>query len=83
MSTINIAEAKNNLDILCDEVNESLEPLLIVNKFGKNCYLIGEDLFNSLLETIFLNSVEGLSKSIIKESNTDYEEAVNVDEIKW
>lgn len=83
MSTISITDARSNLYKICEEVNNNSSPLLITNKNGKNCYLIGEDDFNAILETVFLNSVEGLAESIIKEGKTPYSEATNADELDW
>lgn len=83
MSTISIEEARNNLYKICEEVNNNSSPLLIINKNGKNCYLVGEDDFNAILGTVFLNSVEGLSNSIIKEGKTPYSETINADKLIW
>ena len=83
MPTISIAEAKSNLYKLLEEVNNSSTPLLIKNKNGKNGYLIGEDAFNAILETMHLNSIDGLAESIIKEGKTPYEQAVDADKLDW
>ena len=83
MSTISVTEARSNLYKILEEVNESSSPLLITNKNGKNCYLIGEDDFNAILETMYLNSIEGLADSIIKEGKTPYNEATNSDDLDW
>ena len=83
MSTISITDARSNLYKICEEVNNDSSPLLITNKNGKNCYLIGEDDFNAILETVFLNSVEGLAESIINEGKTPYGEATNADDLDW
>lgn len=83
MSTISVTEARANLYKLLEEVNNSSSPLLITNKNGKNCYLIGEDDFNAILETIYLNSIDGLAESIIKEGQTPYKDAIPVEELKF
>lgn len=83
MPTISITEARSNLYKLLEEVNENSTPLLITNKNGKNGYLIGEEDFNAILETMYLNSIEGLAESIIKEGKTPYKEAVNADDLEW
>ena len=83
MSTISITDARSNLYKICEEVNNDSSPLLITNKNGKNCYLIGEDDFNAILETVFLNSVEGLAESIVNEGKTPYSEATNADDLDW
>ena len=83
MPTISVTEARSNLYKLLEEVNESSSPLLITNKNGKNCYLIGEEDFNAILETMYLNSVEGLADLIISEGKTPYSEAVSSDDLDW
>ena len=83
MATISVTEARSNLYKIMEEVNSNSSPLLITNQNGKNCYLIGEEDFNALLETIYLNSVEGLAESIIKEGKTPYKDAVNADDLEW
>ena len=83
MPTISVTEARSNLYKLLEEVNESSSPLLITNKNGKNCYLIGEEDFNAILETMYLNSVDGLADLIIKEGKTPYDEAVSPDDLEW
>ena len=79
MHTISITEARANLYKLIEEVNKTSSPLLITNKNGKNCYLIGEEDFNAILETLYLNSIDGLVDSIIREGKTPYSEATNID----
>lgn len=83
MKSLNIKDAQKNFDLLCEEVNNTSSSLLIVNKDGKNCYLVGEDIFNSLLETISINSIEGLADSIINEGKSSYEEATDSDKLVW
>ena len=83
MATISVTEARSNLYKIFEEVNKSSCPLLVTNKNGKNCYLIGEEDFNAILETLYLNSVEGLVESIIKEGKTPYKDATNADDLDW
>lgn len=83
MSTMSVTEARANLYKLIEEVNKTSSPLLITNKNGKNCYLIGEEDFNAILETLYLNSIDGLVDSIIKEGKTRYKDATNADDIDW
>ena len=83
MPTISVTEARSNLYKLLEEVNESASPILITNKNGHNGYLIGEEDFNAMLETMYLNSVDGLVESIIEEGNTPYDKATNADDVDW
>ena len=83
MQTISITEARSNLYKLAEEVNENSSPVLLTNKNGKNCYLIGEEDFNALLETMYLNSQEGLADLIIERGNAPREDFVDVDDLDW
>ena len=83
MPTISVTQARSDLYNLLEEVNESSTPLLITNKNGHNCYLIGEEDLNAILETLHINSIEGLAESIIKEGKTSYEDATNADDLEW
>ena len=83
MPTISMTEARSNLYKLAEEVNLSSSPVLITNKNGKNCYLIGEDDFNAILETMYLNSIEGLADLIISEGKKSYKEATPIEDVDW
>ena len=83
MPTISITEARSNLYKLAEEVNENSSPVLLTNKNGKNCYLIGEEDFNALLETMYLNSQEGLADLIVERGNAPREDFVDVDDLDW
>ena len=83
MPTISITEARSNLYKLAEEVNENSSPVLLTNKNGKNCYLIGEEEFNALLETMYINSQEGLADLIIERGNAPREDFVDVDDLDW
>lgn len=55
--------ARANLYRLIDQVNEESEPLTITGQRG-NAVLIGEDDWRAIQETLFLESVPGMSESI-------------------
>ena len=64
MSTINITNARKDLYNLVESVNRYSEAILIVGKRG-NAVLISEDDWNSIQETLYLNSIPGMMESII------------------
>ncbi len=66
MPIINVTNARKKLYKLIADVNESPEPITIVNNSGKNAVLISEDDWQAIQETIYLNQVPGLAKSIIE-----------------
>ena len=83
MLALNISIARKNIYKLVEEINKNSSPVLLINKNGKNCYLVGEDDFNALLETIYLNSVNGLP-DLIKERNKDsHKNFIDIDKFNW
>jgi antitoxin YefM len=63
MSTTNVTNARQNLFRLIEQVNEEHEPLLITGKKG-SAVLISEDDWRAIEETLFLNSIPGMTESI-------------------
>lgn len=65
MTAVTATSARANLYRLIDQVNEESEPLTITGQRG-NAVLIGEDDWRAIQETLFLESVPGMSESIRK-----------------
>ena len=65
MTTITATQARTNIYSLVDEVNESHEAIQIQGKRG-SAVLISEDDWRSLQETLYLSSLPGMKKSILK-----------------
>lgn len=63
MTAVSATSARANLYRLIDQVNEESQPLTITGQRG-NAVLIGEDDWRAIQETLFLESVPGLSESI-------------------
>lgn len=83
MTAINATKARENLYQLISDVNANSEPVTITNNRGKNAVLISEEDWKAIQETIYLNSIPGLSESIIQGSLTPLEECLTEDEVKW
>lgn len=73
MTAISATAARNDLYNLISEVNNSSSPITITNKRGKNAVLISEDDWNALQETLYLNSIPGMTESIVNADFTDAE----------
>ena len=71
MTTVNATTARSNLYKIIEEVNANSAPITITNTKGKNAVIMSEDDYNSIRETVYLYSVPGLVKSIIKASKED------------
>ena len=65
MTSINITKARAKLNQIVSEVNEFSHPITIINNRGKNAVLIGEEDWKAIQETLYLNSIPGLSQSIL------------------
>ena len=65
MTSMSITQARSRLYQILAEVNENSEPVLLTNSRGKNGVLISEDDWNAIQETLYLNSIPGMSESIL------------------
>ena len=65
MTSINITKARVKLNQIVSEVNEYSQPITIINNRGKNAVLIGEEDWKAIQETLYLNSIPGMSQSIL------------------
>ena len=69
MTTLTATEARKKIYSLVDEVNESHEAIQIQGKRG-SAVLIAEGDWRALQETLYLSSVTGMKKSILKGMKT-------------
>ncbi len=53
----------------------------ITNKY--NAVLLSESDGNAISETLYLNSIEGMSQSIIKSGETPLDECIPEDMVEW
>jgi len=69
MTTLTATEARKKIYSLVDEVNESHEAIQIQGKRGSAVLISGDD-WRSLQETLYLSSLPGMKKSILKGMKT-------------
>jgi prevent-host-death family protein len=69
MTTLTVTQARKNIYSLVDEVNESHEAIQIQGKRGSAVLISGDD-WRSLQETLYLSSLPGMKKSILKGMKT-------------
>lgn len=82
MSTISITNARKDLYNLVEAVSKFHEPTLIVGKRG-NAVLISEDDWSAIQETLYLNSIPGMTESILEGANEDLAECISEDMVEW
>lgn len=80
MKTITTTEARKNMARLTKEVATSHEPFQLSTKYG-GIILIAQEDWEALQETLYIDSIPGLSDSIIKGMNTPISECK--DSLTW
>ena len=80
MHVLNASKVKENLDTVLDEVQNSFEPIIISGK-NSSAVLISEDVWRSIEETLYLNSIPGMTDSIVSGMQEKIEDCSK--EIEW
>ena len=83
MTSISVTKARENIYQLLADVNANGSPVTIKKKKKKNGVLIGEDDWNAIQETLYLNSVPGMTESLIEGKDTSIDECIPEDEVDW
>ena len=74
MTAISVTKARENIYQILSDVNNNSQPITITNNRGKNGVLISEDDWNAIQETLYLNSIPDMAKSIIEAGEEPLEE---------
>ena len=82
MSAINITKARKELYNLVENVNLYSEPTLIVSKKG-NAVRVSESDWNTIQETVYLNSIPGMVESIRMGLEASLEDCVPEEDVEW
>lgn len=77
MTSISITKARANLYKTVSDVNKYSEPITITNNRGKNAVLVSEDDWLAIQETLYLNSVPGMTQSILDSGAEDVSECTS------
>ena len=77
MTEISITKAKENLYQTVLDVNEYSQPIIITNNRGKNAVLISEDDWLAIQETLYINSIPGMTESILESRDEDISECTS------
>lgn len=78
MKTINATQARQDIYNLIDETILNSQPIQITGKRG-DVVLISKSDWDSIQETLYLSSIEGMEQSIIEGLNTPTEECEELD----
>ncbi len=80
MTILTAAEARKRLSELLDDVSESHIPIQITGK-RHSAILVSEEDWRAIEESLYLHSIPGMTKSIVKGMETPVDECV--EELDW
>ncbi len=76
------SQARANLFKLLEQVNQESKPCIITSRKGDGV-LISKDDWESIQETLYLQSIPGMQQSILEGMETPLSECVSEDELEW
>lgn len=82
MTNITVTHARKDLYKLMDQVAETHEPVIITGKRSSSVLISAED-FSAIQETLYLQSIPGMTQSILEGSKTPHEKCTRLSEFKW
>jgi len=80
MPVLNVKNAKEKLDIILEEIQNTYEPLIIAGE-KHSAVLVSEEVWRSIEETLYLTSIPGVKESIIAGMNEKIESCAST--IEW
>lgn len=80
MTNINITIFRKDIYKLLDTTIKYSEPINVSTKNG-NVVVLSEEDYNSLMETLYIESIPGLKEDILKAGDEDFEECVPESEV--
>ena len=80
MPVLNVSSAKENLDVILEEVQHTYEPLYIAGE-KHSAVLLSEEAWRSIEETLYLSSIPGMKESIISGMKEKIEDCAST--IEW
>ena len=82
MKNINITNFRKDIYELLEQTIKYNEPINITTKNG-NAVVMSEEDYNSLMETLYIESVPGLKEEILKRAQDSDEEFISEEEVEW
>ena len=82
MKNINITNFRKDIYNLLENTIKYNEPISVSTKNG-NAVILSEEDYNSLMETLYIESIPGLKEEILDRAKDSDEEFVNEEEVEW
>ena len=80
MNATTITNFRKNIYGMIENTIRYNEPLSIISKTG-NAVVLSEEEYNSLVETLYLNSIPGMKEKLVEGLNTPLEETIPEEEV--
>ncbi len=82
MTNINVTNFRKDIYELLKQTIQFNEPVNVSTKNG-NAVILSEEDYNSLIETLYIESNSTLKKEILERVNDNEEDFVSEDEVEW
>jgi len=82
MTNVNITSFRKDIYKLLENTIKYNEPINISTKNG-NAIILSEEDYNSLIETLYIESIPELKKEILERADDSDNEFVSEDEVEW
>lgn len=82
MTNTNITNFRKNIYEMLENTIKYNEPINISTKQG-NAVVLSEEDYNSLMETLYIESIPNLKDEIIERVNSKDEDFVDEEEVDW
>ena len=82
MRNINVTNFRKDIYNLLENAIKYNEPINISTKNG-NAVVLSEDDYNSLIETLYIESIPNFKHELLERSKSPEEDFVSEDEVNW
>ena len=82
MTNTNVTNFRKDIYEMLKQAIQFNEPINISTKYG-NAIVLSEEDYNSLMETLYIESIPGLKEEILEAANSPEDEFVSEDEVEW
>lgn len=82
MRNVNVTNFRKDIYKLLENAIKYNEPINISTKNG-NAVVLSEDDYNSLMETLYIESIPNLKEELLQRANSQEEDFVSEDEVEW
>ncbi|WP_241156026.1 type II toxin-antitoxin system Phd/YefM family antitoxin [Adlercreutzia sp. ZJ154] len=83
MTSITATALRQNIYQTIAQVNANCAPISITSSKGKGAVLIGEDEWAAIEETLFLNSIPGMTESLQIGLQESLDDCISEDQLEW